>query len=61
MAKTEMPHPGHDKHLCYLTNLGFQMSNPADYKNLVKGSKFVCKLCGRAAADAKNLCKPVKL
>ena len=34
MAKTKMPHPGHDKHLCYLTNLGFNLSNTKNYKVL---------------------------
>ena len=61
MAKIEMPHPGHDKHLCYLNNLGFQISNPKEYKQLVRDAKFLCKICGRVAAEAKNLCKPVDL
>jgi hypothetical protein len=61
MAKTEMPHLGHDKHLCYLNNLGFQISNPEEYKDLVRESKFMCKICGRVAIDGKNLCKPVGL
>jgi len=61
MAKAEMPHPGHDKHLCYLNNLGFQISNPDEYKELVRNGKFMCKVCGRVAAQEKNLCKPVEL
>ena len=61
MAKAKLPHLGHDKHLCYLVNLGYQISNPKDFKSLVKEANYVCKLCGRVAADAKNLCKPVKL
>jgi hypothetical protein len=61
MAKTEMPHLGHDKHLCYLNNLGFQISNPEEYKDLVRDAKFMCKICGRVAASAKNLCKPEDL
>jgi len=56
-----MPHAGHDKHLCYLNNLGFQISNPNDYKALVKDGKFYCKVCGRVAASEKSLCKPVRL
>jgi hypothetical protein len=61
MYKVKMPHPLHQKHLCYLTNLDFQLSNPSEYKELVKDAKFVCKLCGRAAASEENLCKPAKL
>ena len=61
MAKSNMPHSGHNKHLCYLNNLGYQISNPKEYKELVKNAKFVCKICGRVAASDKNLCKPVVL
>ena len=61
MANTEMPHPEHDKHLCYLNNLRFQVENAEAYKALIKDAKFYCQNCGRAAADSKNLCKPVKL
>jgi hypothetical protein len=61
MAKAKMPHRGHDKHLCYLNNIGFQISNPQEYKGLVKNGKFLCKICGRVAAKDKNVCKPVKL
>ncbi|MHC4149644.1 MAG: hypothetical protein ACYSR5_09195 [Planctomycetota bacterium] len=61
MAKAKMPHAGHDKHLCYLNNIGYQLSQPKDYKSLVKGGKFLCEVCGRVAAREKNLCKPAKL
>jgi hypothetical protein len=61
MAKTNLPHAGHNKHLCYLNNLGYQISNPVEYKALVKNAKFVCKICGRVAASDKNLCKPMAL
>jgi hypothetical protein len=61
MAKSSMPHVGHNKHLCYLNNLGYQISNPKEYKDLVKNAKFVCKICGRVAASDKNLCKPIVL
>lgn len=61
MSDVKQPHPGHDKHLCYLSNLRFQDSNPEDYKALIKSAQYFCKNCGRAAASANNLCKPVKL
>lgn len=61
MKKAQMPHPGHDKHLCYLNNLGFPITDPDDYKMLIRDGKFMCKNCGRVAAEAKNLCKPEAL
>ena len=33
----------------------------AKIKALAKGAAYVCKSCGRAAKDAKNLCKPSKI
>lgn len=56
-----MPHPGHGKHLCYLNNLGFQISSPREFRALIRNGKFYCKVCDRVAASEKNLCKPVKL
>ena len=61
MDEVKMPHPEHGKHLCYLNNLGFQVSNEEDYKQLVRNPKFMCKNCGRVAASQDNLCKPVEL
>jgi len=61
MAKAKLPHPGHNEHLCYLNNLGFQISNPKQYRALVKSARFLCKVCGRVAVSEKNLCRPVKL
>jgi hypothetical protein len=61
MAEPKMPHPAHEQHLCYLQNLGYVESNLEDYKKLVKNPQYVCKNCGRAAANEKNLCKPEKL
>ncbi len=57
----KMPHSGHNKHLCYLVNLGFQHLRAGEYKKLVRNSNFVCRKCGRGASDARNLCAPVKL
>jgi hypothetical protein len=61
MASKKMPHSGHDKHLCYLQNVGYVDAHLDEYKELVKKPKFLCKGCGRAAASDANLCKPEKL
>jgi hypothetical protein len=61
MAEPKMPHLEHGKHLCYLNNLNYQMSNPEKYKALVQKGRFYCQNCGRVAASDKNLCNPVKL
>ena len=61
MEKVELPHPGHDKHLCFLENIGYVKSNLEEYKKLVRKPNFVCKNCGRAAASNKNLCDPDSL
>ena len=57
----QMPHSGHNKHLCYLVNVGFQVSRRKDYLAIVSDPKFICKKCGRVANDARNLCNPRKL
>ena len=61
MEKIAMPHAEHEKHLCYLQNVGYLKSNLEGYKKLVKDAKFVCKGCGRSAASEKNLCNPEKV
>jgi hypothetical protein len=61
MAEVEMPHPGHERHLCYLQNIGYLGTNVEEYKEMIKNTKFFCKNCGRAAADDKNLCEPERL
>lgn len=61
MVDIKMPHPGHDKHLCFLDNIGYVKSNLETYKELVRQPKYVCKNCGRVATDEQNLCKPEQL
>ncbi len=61
MHQPGMPHPGHNKHLCYLVNLHFHHTHWEQYKKLVENPQYVCKLCGRTAADKNHLCRPVKL
>lgn len=69
-TKMKMPHPGHEEHLCFLENIGYLRSQELlemgidakeYYKSLVKGARFICKKCGRAAAKDFNLCEPEKL
>ncbi|UCG80756.1 MAG: hypothetical protein JSV60_00285 [Desulfobacterales bacterium] len=52
----EMPHPDHEQHLCFLRNVGQLTKNLEGYKKLVKDPKFICTMCGRAAASEKNVC-----
>ena len=46
MEKPHMPHAGHDRYQCYLTNLGFMAESPREYLELVKDARFVCNHCG---------------
>jgi hypothetical protein len=50
-------HSGHGQHMCELVAKR-QMDKVA---SLSKGAKYVCHICGRAAAKAKNLCEPVEI
>ena len=50
-------HPGHDKHMCELVSKR-QMDAVA---GLSKGAKYLCHICGRAAASPGNLCEPVEI
>jgi hypothetical protein len=54
LAKT---HVGHAQHLCELVAKR-QMNQVAE---LSAGAKYVCYICGRAAAKAANLCEPVEI
>ena len=57
MAKREA---GHENKMCGLTccpcNLDLEK-----IKRLVRDAQYICKACGRVAADAKNLCEPAPL
>jgi hypothetical protein len=50
-------HSGHEQHMCELVAKR-HMDKVAD---LSKGAKYVCHICGRAAAKARNLCEPVEI
>ena len=49
---------GHENHLCQLVE---KKTPPEELKKLIKGAKFMCSKCGRAAASKDNLCAPVEL
>ncbi len=51
-------HTGHvNKHLCDLVAKR-QMGKVA---SLSKGAKYICHICGRAAARSSSLCEPVAI
>jgi len=50
-------HTGHAAHLCTLVAKR-EMNKVA---TLSKGANYLCHICGRAAAKAKNLCEPVEI
>jgi len=50
-------HAGHNGHLCELTAKR-QMNKVA---SLAKNAKFVCHICGRAAAKPGSLCEAVEI
>ena len=50
-------HGGHANHLCELVAKR-QMAKAA---RLSKGAKYICHICGRAAAKAGSLCEPVAI
>jgi len=57
LSKTQ-PHPGHENHLCDMTEKEMALE---EMKPLVKDAKFICHCCRRAAAKAENLCMPEPL
>ena len=57
----EMPHEGHEKHLCFFHNIGYLKTNLEEYKKLIAHPKFVCRNCGRAAISKEYLCAPDRL
>jgi hypothetical protein len=53
------PHIGHKHHLCSMAEDGEITLN--QIKDLVRKSKFICKVCARTAANKDNLCEPEAL
>jgi hypothetical protein len=50
------PHIGHKNHLCAMAESGDVTVE--HMKELIRNAKFMCKLCGRSAVNADNLCDP---
>jgi len=50
-------HAGHSRHMCDLV----AKRKMADVARFAKDAKYVCHICGRAAAKAENLCEPVEI
>jgi hypothetical protein len=61
MVDFHMPHSGHERHLCFLQNIGMVKDKIEEYKKLVKDVKYFCMGCGRVAVHEKHLCAPEKL
>ena len=49
-------HTGHEGHLCAIVSKR-EMEKAA---TLAKNAKYICYICGRAAARSKNLCEPIE-
>ena len=55
--RTTRKHTGHENHLCEL-EAKRDMDKVAA---LAEGAKYICHICGRAAAKPANLCEPVEI
>jgi len=56
-AALQVPHEGHDRHLCELCKKMTQ----DEYKILIRDAKYFCQHCGRSAAKSEHLCFPEKI
>lgn len=59
--KRKLPHDADCMNLCYLGSDGYQCQDTKEYRKLVKDPRYICRVCGRAAHDRKNLCRPAPL
>ncbi|NIM06852.1 MAG: hypothetical protein GTO55_09940 [Armatimonadetes bacterium] len=55
--KLARQHSGHGNHLCELV-ASRKMDKVAE---LTKGAKYICHICGRAAAKPSHLCEAVRI
>ena len=58
---SKIPQDAENMNLCYLGNDGYQVQGTKKYRELISHPDFVCKNCGRAAHEAKNLCSPDRI
>ena len=58
---SKLPPDADSMNLCYLGNDGYQAQGTKKYRKLIAHPDFVCKNCGRAAHEAKNLCSPDRI
>jgi hypothetical protein len=47
-----------EKSLCAYVEEVIQVKDPKAYLALISPANHYCKICGRSAVKAKNLCKP---
>jgi hypothetical protein len=50
-------HTGHQSHLCDLVS----RRKMAQVAKLSKGARYICHICGRAAAKSSSVCEPVEI
>ena len=55
----QVPHIGHRNHLCDMAMKG--QVTLEQMKELVRDPKYICRKCGRVAANQENLCEAVSL
>jgi hypothetical protein len=50
-------HTGHASHMCDLV----AKRKMAQVARAAQGAKYICHICGRAAAKASGLCEPIEI
>jgi hypothetical protein len=50
-----------EERLCFVGDIAKDKSSLENFKRLVRDPKFICKGCGRVAANDSNLCWPEKM
>lgn len=54
----KLPHQGHEVHLCKIWSDTYDIDVVRD---IVRNPNFICKVCGRVAANEENICDPAPL